>query len=63
MTVSHPDDRTMRVQELKRQIANSEYAVDAHAVAEALLRRWALQVSRSHAHGPRPLEVPRHPQM
>jgi hypothetical protein len=69
MTVSHPDDRSMRVQQLKHLIANAEYAVDPHAVAEALLRRadlqdlWAQALSRPRARSRRSLEARSHPHM
>ena len=36
------DAHAMRISHLKDRIARSEYTVDAHAVAEALLRRQGL---------------------
>jgi Anti-sigma-28 factor, FlgM len=64
--VSDPSTRAMRITTLKERIARSDYTVDPHAVAEAILRRAAAQgttlplppVSRADARS-RPASAPR----
>ena len=64
--VSDPSTRAMRITTLKERIARSDYTVDPHAVAEAILRRAAAQgttlslppVSRGGARS-RPASAPR----
>jgi Anti-sigma-28 factor, FlgM len=41
--MSDPSTRAMRIITLKERIARSDYTVDPHAVAEAILRRATSQ--------------------
>ena len=64
--MSDPSTRAMQITTLKERIARSDYTVDPHAVAEAILRRAGARgttlplppVSRADARS-RPARAPR----